>query len=83
MPKSYRHLTYEERYQIEALKKSGISIGLIAAQLSRDRTTIYREGATAESVVTVTSRRRRRRRHAASLPRPSRGDLHLSGGLRQ
>ena len=43
MPKSYRHLTYEERCQIEALKKSGISIGLIAEQLGRDRTTIYRE----------------------------------------
>ena len=43
MPKSYRHLTYEERYQIEALKKSGISIGLIAEQMGCDRTTIYRE----------------------------------------
>ena len=43
MPKSYRHLTYEGRYQIEALKKSGLSIGLIAEQLGRDRTTIYRE----------------------------------------
>ena len=43
MPKSYCHLTYEERCQIEALKKSGHSIGLIAEQLVRDRTTIYRE----------------------------------------
>ena len=43
MPRSYRHLTYEERCQIEALKKSGLSIGLIAEQLGRDRTTIYRE----------------------------------------
>ena len=41
-----------------------------------------RSGTTAESVVTVTSRRRRRRRHAAGLSRSSRGDLHLSGGLR-
>ena len=43
MPKGYRHLTYEERCQIEALKKSGLSIGLIAKQMGRDRTTIYRE----------------------------------------
>ena len=62
MPKSYRHLTYEDRCQIEALKKSGLSIALIAEQLGRNR-------ATAESVVTVTSRRRSR--HAAGLPRPS------------
>ena len=43
MPKSYRHLTYEERCQIEALKKSEISVALIAEQLGRNRATIYRE----------------------------------------
>ena len=43
MPKSYCHLTYEERCQIEALKKSGLSVVLIAEQLGRHRATIYRE----------------------------------------
>ena len=42
-PKRYGNLTYEERCQIEALKKSGLSIGLIAEQLGRGRTSIYRE----------------------------------------
>ena len=37
-------MAYEERRQIEGgLKKNGLSIGLIAEQLGRDRTTIYRE----------------------------------------
>ena len=43
MPKGYRHLAYEERCQIDALKKSGLSQGAIAQQLGRDRSTIYRE----------------------------------------
>ena len=43
MPKSYCHLTYEERCQIEALKKSGFFVVLIAEQLGRHRATIYRE----------------------------------------
>ena len=43
MPKSYCHLTYEERCQIEALKKSGLSVVLIAEQPGRHRATIYRE----------------------------------------
>ena len=43
MPKGYHHLTYEERCQIEALKKSGLSRGAIAQQLGRDRSTVYRE----------------------------------------
>ena len=37
------HLTYEERCQIYALKKSGLSAGAIAVQLKRHRSTIYRE----------------------------------------
>ena len=43
MPEGYRHLAYEERCQIEVLKKSGLSKGQIAQQLGRDRSTIYRE----------------------------------------
>ena len=38
-----RKMGYEERCQIEALKKSGLSTGLIAKQMGHDRTTIYRE----------------------------------------
>ena len=43
MPKSYCHLSYEERCQIEALKKCGLSVALVAEQLGRSRATIYRE----------------------------------------
>ena len=43
MPKSYRHLTHEDRCQIYALKRSGLSYRAIAGQLSRDPRTISRE----------------------------------------
>ncbi|MCY3874722.1 MAG: helix-turn-helix domain-containing protein, partial [Rhodobacteraceae bacterium] len=43
MPKGYHHLTYGERCQIYALRKSGLSGLAIARQLGRDRTTIWRE----------------------------------------
>ncbi len=43
MPKGYRHLTQEERCQICALRKSGLSEPAIARQLGRDRTTVWRE----------------------------------------
>ena len=43
MPKSYRHLTREDRCQIYALKRSGLSHRAIARQLSRDPRTISRE----------------------------------------
>ncbi len=43
MPEGYRHLTYEERCQIGALKESGLSDGAIAARLGRDRTSVWRE----------------------------------------
>ncbi len=43
MPKGYRHLTREERCQICALRKSGLSEPAIARQLGRDRTTVWRE----------------------------------------
>ncbi len=43
MPKGYHHLTYEERCQIYALRKSGLSGLAIARQLGRDRTTVWRE----------------------------------------
>ena len=33
MPKGYHHLTYLERYQIEALRTIGISHAAIAQQL--------------------------------------------------
>jgi len=39
----YRHLTYEERFSIEALLKSGASAAGIARVLGRHRSTIYRE----------------------------------------
>lgn len=40
---SYKHLTQDERYQIHALKRQGISHGRIAAELQRNRSTISRE----------------------------------------
>ena len=43
MPNGYRHLTYEERCQIEALKNRGLSQGAISTQLGRPRSTICRE----------------------------------------
>ncbi len=43
MAKGYRHLSYEERCQIHALKKRGDSIRGIARQLGRSPSTISRE----------------------------------------
>lgn len=40
---SYQHLAEHERYQIFILKQAGIAIDEIARQLSRHRSTIYRE----------------------------------------
>ena len=37
------HLTYEERYQIHALRTSRLSNLAIARQLDRDRWTVWRE----------------------------------------
>ncbi len=43
MPSGYHHLTYGERCQIYALRKSGLSDLAIARQIGRDRTTVRRE----------------------------------------
>ena len=43
MPKGYSHLTQCERYQISALKKSGLSNRKIACQIGKHRSTIDRE----------------------------------------
>ena len=43
MPSGYHHLTYPERCQIYALRKSGYSIRAIARELNRSHTTIARE----------------------------------------
>ncbi len=43
MPSGYHHLTHEERCQIYALRKSGLSDLAIARQIGRDRTTVRRE----------------------------------------
>ncbi len=43
MAKGYRHLSYEERCQIHALKKRADSIRGIARQLGRSPSTISRE----------------------------------------
>ncbi len=43
MPKGHRRLNHEERCQIYALRKSGLSDPAIARQLGRDRTTVCRE----------------------------------------
>ena len=40
---TYKHLTREERYQIHSLKRHGVSLARIAAELSRNRSTISRE----------------------------------------
>ena len=73
MPKSYCHLTYEERCQIEALKKSGLSVVLIVEQLGRHRATIYREinrnsGKRGYRHKQVQEKAKTRRRAASSVP---------------
>ncbi|MDW5442275.1 IS30 family transposase [Polaromonas sp. SM01] len=40
---NYKHLTREERYQIHALKRQSVSLGCIAAEQGRNRSTISRE----------------------------------------
>ena len=40
---TYKHLTREERYQIHILKRQGVSLGCIAAELARSSSTISRE----------------------------------------
>jgi IS30 family transposase len=40
---TYKHLTREERYQIHALRRQGISLSVIAVELNRSRSTITRE----------------------------------------
>jgi transposase, IS30 family len=40
---TYTHLTQDERYQIHCLKRQGISLARIAAELRRNRSTISRE----------------------------------------
>lgn len=40
---TYKHLTREERYQIHVLKRQGVSLGRIAAELGRNRSTLCRE----------------------------------------
>ena len=41
--KKYNHLTQEERYQIQSMRKVNSSITVIAESLGRERSTIYRE----------------------------------------
>src|SRR5664279_2876611 len=43
MPEGYHHLTYEERCEIYALSRSGVSQAAVARQLGVDRSTIKRE----------------------------------------
>src|ERR1700753_4017783 len=40
---TYTHLTMDERYQIEQLKREGFNISEIANLLSRDKSTLSRE----------------------------------------
>lgn len=40
---TYTHLTQDERYQIHALRRQGVSLARIAAELERSRSTISRE----------------------------------------
>lgn len=40
---TYKHLTREERYQIHSLKRQGVALGCIAAELGRNRSTVSRE----------------------------------------
>ena len=74
MPKGYRHLTYAERCQIHALRKSGLSDAAIARQLGRDRTTVWREmrrnsGERGYRHAQAQRRSEARRRAASSVPR--------------
>ncbi len=39
----YKQLTPEERYTISSYRKTGLSVSLIAQEMGRHRSTIYRE----------------------------------------
>ncbi len=43
MPGCYRHLQYEERCQIQILRRQGLSVSEIARQLRRDKSTVSRD----------------------------------------
>ncbi len=43
MPRTFRHLQYDERCQIHALHQWGASVSAIAAQLKRHKSTVSRE----------------------------------------
>ena len=43
MANTYRHVSYEERCQIDALKKEGLSLSQIARRLGRSKSTVSRE----------------------------------------
>ena len=73
MPKSYRHLTHEDRCQIHALKKSGLSHRAIARLISRDPRTISREirrntGGCGYRYKQAHQRATSRRHHACAIP---------------
>jgi IS30 family transposase len=80
MPKTYHHLTPEQRSQLEALKKSRLSNIAIAEQLGVDRTTIGRElkrnrargGYRSKSAGVKASARRA---HASTRPRKMTSEL--------
>ena len=43
MANSYRQVSYEERCQIDALRKEGLSLSQIARRLGRSKSTVSRE----------------------------------------
>ena len=74
MPKGYHHLTYEERCEIYALIRSGVSQATVARQLGVDRSTIKREldrnaGARGYRFKQAQEKSSDRRRDASSAPR--------------
>ena len=90
MPKGYRHLTYEERCRISALKGSGRSNDEIARQLGRDPSSIsrgFRRNGAARGYghVEVQGKAEGRRSAVSSVPRKMTPELWalVNGRLRE
>ena len=80
---SYTHLSQNERYQIQCLRKGGFSLAAIGAELQRSASTISRElrrnGMAIGYASGTAQRQASRRRHAAS----ARARIDAEASLRQ
>jgi IS30 family transposase len=70
MASGYRHVSYEERCQIDVLRKEGLSMAAVARRLGRNVSTISRElGRNSGGRGYRHKQAEARRREASSVPR--------------